>query len=354
MKKIFTLLALAMATVCQSQPTMTSANDAAIGDEFVFVFVDSSTITEGSAGALQTWDFSNATPSGLQRVENWEDPAGTPFASNYPGSNIVQVSTDSAGNVYSYLTKSTSQTELNGIVSSILGSTADMHYTNSHILRQYPASYNSTTQDTYEGMAIVSVGPVTTTSYRTGSYEYVIDGYGTLITPSGNFPNTLRLRIHQQFTDSTVFIGVPLPAQVINGFSTTYFWGSCDAGDKLYQFYIGYDTTIAQATTSAFKSASFQDNTTGINEIAPHEKRVLTYPVPTKETVTIRINEPVIGNIRLELFDHLGSAIKSINVESANSDYFEWSIGIKELPAGLYSVQISSQEQKWLSRFIKE
>jgi hypothetical protein len=355
MKFSFTLFFILSVFSIQSQPTLTTANEAAVGNSFIFEFADTAGIIEGPAGASQIWDFSWAIPAGIQHAESWVDPATTPYYIDYPTSTHVQLTSDDIGGfIYSYYTHSATQTALNGIVTTVTGAPVDMHFTNSQILRQYPATYNTTFQDSFAGMSIMTVGPLTSATYRNGSYQYLVDGYGTLITPIATYPNSLRVKITQSFMDSTIYIGVPLPPVFVFGVSTTYLWASADAGDKLYQFFIGYDTTLSQAGTTNFKNVSYQNDITGIPENGAFLKSAYIYPNPAMEWANIRIDNPENGEALLCLYNATGSLVKSCNITMKKNDFFEWRVSLEELPAGIYSIKISCKEQYWTTRIVKQ
>ena len=354
MRTVFTLIFSLSFFPHYSQPTLTSANDPSTGNNFIFEIADTTGISPGSGGILQTWDFSSATPVGIQKAENWTDPSSTPFQSLYPTATIVQLNDDGLGGfIYTYITQSTTQIELNGIVTTINPTAVDMHYSNSQILRQYPATFNNTLQDDYEGMSFVTLGPITANTYRTGSYEYLVDGYGTLITPAGTYPNTLRIKLHQAYTDSTVYSGIPLPTVIVHGSSTTYFWASTDPGDKLYQFYIGYDTTVTQAGTTNFTNVSYQNYTTGLQEFNP-TKSAFAYPNPATEWTKIRINDPFAGKTLLRIFNTEGKLVRSLEANIMNQNYLEWWLSLTEFSTGIYTVIISSDDSYWTTRIIKQ
>lgn len=353
MKKI--LLSLLTLTVISlhAQPTLTSANEATIGTSFTYHYVDPAGVQPGNSGASQTWDFSTATPNGTTRVNNYVSVASTPYAANFPGSNLVQQVIDTA-TIYLYHTTSASSTELNGIAFDAGGTPSIMTYSNSELLRQYPATYNSTSFDTYAGTLTMTLGPITITTYRTGTYEYLADAYGTLITPAGTFTNTLRGKIRQVFTDSMVYVGVPLPAQLSQNFSTSYFWSCANAGNKLFQFYIGYDTLVnAQGATSQ-KSVNFQGTATSVEEIVPYENSFASvYPNPSNDYAFITLDNSINGTAQLFLYDLKGRVVKEASTRMTAAKRYEWMFTVSDLPSGIYHARITCGDKQWLTKFVK-
>ncbi len=355
MKAIFPILLSLSFFPLYSQPTLTSANDASTGSSFIFELADTAGISEGAGGIMQTWDFSAVTQLGIQKAESWVDPVTTPFQSLYPSATIVQRDDDGIGGfIYSYVTQNTAHTELNGIVTTINPTAVDMHYTDPLLLRQYPATFNDTLEDYYEGMSFMTLGPITAHTYRSGNYRYLVDGYGTLITPAKTYPHTLRIKLRQEYTDSTTYIGVPIPPVIVHVFSTTYFWASADAGDKLYQFYVGYDTTMTGSISSNFMSVSYQGIGTGLEENIPFESSSFyIYPNPAIENFTIHINDPESGQASLCIYDSKGLLVKSVNVQMIKNEYFEWRFSVSGLANGIYTAKVSCNNKNWITRVLK-
>lgn len=353
MKKILLSLLVPATISLQAQPTLTSANEATIGTSFTYNYVDPTGVQPGNSGASQTWNFASVTPNGTTSVHNYVSVASTPYAANFPGTNLVQQVIDTA-TVYLYHTTSASSTELNGIAFDAGGTPSIMTYSNSELLRQYPATYNSTSFDTYAGTLTMTLGPVTITIYRTGTYEYLADGYGTLITPAGTFTNTLRGKIRQVFTDSMVYVGVPLPAQVNQNFSTSYFWACTNAPNKLYQFYIGYDTLVTAQGTTPQKSVSYEGTATAIEENAPYEtSSASVYPNPSNDYAIISLDKSVNGTAQLFLYDLKGSIVKIISTGMTAANRFEWMFPVSDLSVGIYHTRIACGDKQWQTRLVK-
>src|SRR6185436_13268980 len=357
MKKIFTILFsfMLIAIAAKAQPTMTSANEAAVGLTFNYAYVDSSTATEGPGGANQNWNFSAVTPNGSFHIDQWVAPASTPYAANFPGTNLVQQTVDTGGNtIYLYHNATSSMTDLHGMGFDASGILYIMNNSNTEILREYPATYNTTLSDNFSGLATLSIGPATINFYRYVSYSWIADGYGTLTTPIGVYTNTLRGHVNQYITDSMVYIGIPLPTNIIHHYSTSYFWGCTNPGNRLYQFYIGYDTAVTSSSTIITKSVSYLDAVTAIEETAPYETATAaTYPNPASDYAFITLKNSINGNAALSLCDLKGSVVKNISAEIKAADHFEWMFPVKDLPAGIYHARIICGDKQWQTKIVK-
>lgn len=356
MKNGLSILLILLSVNALAQPTLTQANEAALGSAFTYIYVDTSNVNPGNGGINQTWNFSSVISSGLSQVDSWVDPGSTPYAANYPTATLVQsVNNGTGNNIYQYHKLTSSATEVLGIASNLTGNPSIMIYSNPEIVRQIPATYNSTVNDSYSGSATVSVGPLTATTYRNGTYQYLVDGYGTLITPVGSYPSTLRFKVRQIFTDSIVYTGSPLPPQILNHFSTTYFWASCSAGDKLYQFHIGYDTLITSTGTTYEKSVSYLESMTGLQEQGVFGISYAgVYPNPVSGTAHVKISNALGGDGLLVLYNAEGKEVMQYNTVIQPSDYFTWEFSTYELPAGIYLARITCGDQQWLAKIMRE
>ena len=94
-KTLHTLLfSIVFCAAAVAQPTLQMNVLPEIGDVVTFYDADTTNVSEGVAGASQTWDFSglqlSAGSTGIQYI--YLDPAATPaqFAGNFPGANIAR------------------------------------------------------------------------------------------------------------------------------------------------------------------------------------------------------------------------------------------------------------------------
>jgi len=355
MKKMFTILLILGGFDLMAQPTFTSANEAAAGTTFTYVFVDSSTAQPGPAGANVTWDFTSVVPNGTSHTDEWIIPAGTPYAANFPGSNLVQQTIDTAGNtVYLYHTSSPTMTELNGMGFNAGGSPFIMNYSNSQIIREFPATYNTTLSDNFAGSASLVQGPVTINIYRTGTYSYTADAYGTLITPAGTYTNTLRIKLNQYITDSITFSGFPIPPQMNYNISTTYFWACTNPGNRLYQFYIGYDTVTTASGSNIYHSVSYLSSFTGIGENQTNLNNNLSvHPNPVSDFTNVILKNTVNGNALLSVYDITGKKLKQFGAAMKESDNYHWNISLSGLEKGMYLLTVECEGKQWQTKCIK-
>jgi hypothetical protein len=234
----FTTFSFLLSICAFAQPTLNLGGLPGIGTTVQTSSVNATGITSGSAGANQTWDFTAFPDTGAIDSITFVSPASTPFVSNFPGATIAyKVSTDSL-EAYGYLKESSSALELLGSAVNDNSSEIISIYTNPQSIYSFPATLNSTQTDTYRSLLDYSEFGATFVS--NGTLSYIVDGYGTLITNSGTYPNTLRFKKRDISTDSTLSDFGDFVSESRN---TTYEWVSVANGASIGIWSISTDTT---------------------------------------------------------------------------------------------------------------
>ncbi len=355
MKKILTLLFAASGSILHAQPTITSSMEPMPGTTITNIFLDSSTVQPGNSGANQVWDFSSAVTNGYTRTEEWMTVASTPFAANFPTASIAQKMIDTSGNdLFVFYNMSASSSDFAGTAFENNGIQWIMVYSDPSTSLQFPMNYNNTLTDNFAASASVFVDPVTMTAYRYGTYSYIIDGWGTLITPEATYSNVLRSHVHQYLTDSVVFSGAPIPTQVTHAISTSYFWGTSDAGNKRYQFYIGYDTTISASGTSVNISASYQSPmVTSVANDPSLPDDVSVYPNPANDVISVSFADHSNGAIEINVYDLLGNIVFKNKRDARSGICSTMVIPVSDLADGTYFVEVISSEKQQVKKIVK-
>lgn len=355
MKKILLLSAIAFTTIINAQPTITSSNFPPAGTSMHFIQGNTAGVSEGSGGAAQSWNFSSVTPNGTTNDFDYVAAAGTPYISSFPGATMAATADDGNGGlIYLYYTHNSSSTSMNGYGFDDMGTPYTSVLSDPQIILNYPVNYNSTFTDVFSGTTTVSNSGITITTYRSGSMTFLADGYGSLTTPGGTYPNCLRAKIRQVITDSSVYVGIPLPAQVTHSTTTTYDWISSGANDHLNQFYISYDTISQSGPPTISKTVQYQTTTAGINSFSPASFHVTGYPNPATDQLMLQLDQPLDGTAELSIYNIQGKLVKQLSTIMKNGNHFDWSFPVGELNPGLYSAVVVCKDKKWQQKFVKQ
>jgi hypothetical protein len=224
MKKLYILSIILIFGILEikSQPVLTSDAIPDIGFEFTTIYCDTNNVSEGDAGANQTWDFSDLVQDANETplVQSYIDPANGEQSSQFPNAEFAQKA--DTGTVY-YLVE-------DNIVKR-LGTGFESGYeklTDLQDIIKFPLTMGDSYSDEFEGEIQVSTQQGTMTVYRSGTSQAEVDGYGTVITPNGTYNNVLRLKYTQTIQDSTPPVVPQAPAFVIQNEYVSYSYMMTD------------------------------------------------------------------------------------------------------------------------------
>ena len=243
-------------------------------------------VNEGPSGINQTWNFSNIICGSTFPV-NWVSSIGSSLSS---ASIVRVVGIDST--FYnlsgSYMEEIAQSNQTMGFVSL------------SDTFRQYiyPITYGDNVIDSFKYNPFIDNSFI---HYKSGKFSYKVDGYGTLILPSGTYTNTLRLKIVEIVKDSLVGLTTTIDSFI------TYGW--IKGGNHIG---IAYKTSLYSYGSSIPLSSFFyylngivtSNNDYSIN----NENYFESFPNPSSNIIYINI--PTLNdNFNFKLFDVLGKEI---------------------------------------------
>lgn len=331
-KSLLTFCALGLfAHSAMAQPTLNLGGMPGIGTIIRTSSVNAAEISPGAAGANLTWDFTAFPDTGAIDSITFVSPANTPFSSSFPTSTLAyKVFTDSL-NIYAYLRESADAFELLG--SAYNDNTSDITsiYTNPQTWYSFPSTFNTTFTDTYRNIVdYISFGA---TFVLTGTLSYVVDGYGTLITNSGTYPNTLRFKKRDIRTDSTLSDLVDLGSE---SRSTTYEWVSVANGASIGIWTISTDTTLGPFGEPVSYSLNVSHtrgdfSTSGIKQT--QNLNLTVFPNPANDKALILLP----ADATVSLLDMSGRIVQAnrFTVTDGTMPIMD----VSKLPAGTYFVK---------------
>ena len=183
MKNLALFLFALISNLVWSQPTITNAEDFAIGTTLKFQKCDPLNVSPGNAGPNQTWDYSNITTLPDTSIEWMLSPSSTTNGSLFPTANlVVKVSNGQ----FTYITKTENENNIVGFIDTS-ASFPPTYYTNPMVIAKRPITYGTIITDTFTLSGSQDLGTVTIEP----------DAYGTLILPNGTYSNVLRTKISQ-------------------------------------------------------------------------------------------------------------------------------------------------------------
>lgn len=285
-------------------------------------------------GAGQTWDF-----SGLQidyiDTTGFMDAAGTPYASTFPDANLAahKQGTDA----WSYFTNESTGFYVNGYVTGGTEIVIDPR----QMYVPVPFTYGNAKTDisrveidttflTYAAKIILN--------YQA---DFLGDGNGTLITPTGTYPGTLRVRETLLETDSLLVDYLGQGNYVTVGWEQkqrTFFRWFQTGGTANYLLGIDADSLGDFALRSDYLIQWAVLGTHDMSAVSPF----LIYPNPSSGMLTISNTAGHFSNI--EIMDCTGKRVKRFQPESPSS-LSEMKLDLSSLPSGMYFYCLTSDNK---------
>ena len=307
-----------------------------IGDTLTLDVAPYPASAPGPQGANVTWDFSSLS-SQQQMTHIGVDPSSAPQASSFPTADVAMK--ESSSNTYVFLNFAQGY-ETVGIVTSASGG-ATFDYSDPELYFQLPSSFgNQPVVDDFSA----TFSTMGVTFQRFGTTESVADGYGTLITPSGTYNNVLRIRVFQEYKDSTHLQG---QSYVTNYIGETYMWFSPDYEGPLMTAASLTTTQSGGSTTNEY--IQYQSNPrTGLGaEVHALEATILPNPAQNVVKVELeQLNEPA----TLRLLSLTGQELIAPQTVRGG----QHTLNVRSLPQGIYLLELSTASKRTLQKVVKE
>jgi hypothetical protein len=316
MKKNYTKIIVFLFGLANSfaQPVLNESDFSSYYESDQYSQSDVLSLSAGNSGANQTWDFSGLTT--LTLVGNFSIiPYNTsPHATTFPTANVVSksITTEPSNPYYSYFKNSASTFESVGGADN---NNTDKE-TDNAIIFQYPYTYNTIINDTYQDEGDPTVYSFTST----------YDAFGTLITPYGTHTNVIRQKTVEVDGDETY---------------TDYIWFSTNPFRLLMD--IGFTTSSSSSNNYISIYSNFSPLSTKEYNKEPIVK---IYPNPTTDILNIQLaNNSTVDKVKIT--DMSGKTVieNTKNVKQIN---------VEKLNKGVYLISVYSGQEKFDTKFVKE
>ncbi len=320
-----------------------------IGNNLVSTLDTTTTsINIGSTGST-SWDFSGISQD-MQFTVTSENPAGTPFAGNFPAATVCLHGTT---NVMGYTAESWFYGGVNGALLDYgSGAQADIGGSQATlILSKNPAAQsvvvpltNGTnwTQNYVETDSVIVLGfPIVTVSNV--HVENTVDAYGTMTLPGGGTVQALRLRSDMRQTSGGSYSRSISYTFITNSGTQV----SVDAAD----------TTSPNTGVIPIEGISFLNaNITGVsqadNSIPQNFLLEQNYPNPFNPSTQISYSIPSTEKVTLKVYDELGKEVASlVNQEQAAGNYTV-DFDASQFASGVYFYRIQAGNNIQMKKMI--
>ncbi|HWY34981.1 MAG TPA: T9SS type A sorting domain-containing protein [Nitrosopumilaceae archaeon] len=361
-KQILSLSLVLSASALFSQITITKNDIASPGIIAKQANDTAPTVLIGPAGTSQIWNFATLGTTTVDTMK-FVLPSSTPNASKFPGSNLAIIQA-TAGTVPTtiYTNITTSIFQIDGVVTPFGAGTLVLPFNPTEEALSFPCTYGTNFNNTTKYVATVPISGSTVIDSAMIKHQqmksFVVDAWGTLITPLGSF-STIRSKEHKQTIDSTFihYIGPFPPAGW--AFAPSSSSNPNPVIDTTYSFSwfanaVGYtiasvDSSTAHSKRPNHKTAKWLMATpaaAGIQAYTNTVSEVRTYPNPASTCVTF--DTKGLNVSRMEVYNSIGEIVLS---SSVNSDLLN--ISTTQLSDGVYFARFFDKGQavKGSSRF---
>ncbi len=321
----FSILCFLNAVSASAQPTLTAATNMPIVGLRDKVY-NSNQFAAGNPGASQTWDFSTLT-YGASAFGTYQPCNTANGCSAYAGATMAY----SYSSTFTYYKASANALSLMGFSSS--GSPIN-YYTNPEDYLRFPLSYGSNYIDSLASSYNSGTGG---TWYRKGVDTVTADGWGTLKTPAGTFPNTLRITRISTYIDTGIMMGLP---DYIKWKEYTHTWYDVAHRDFLYSTRSITITPKSGAPQTVNYARYTSEQTPNVVPLVHAGLRCQVAPNPARGNVQIALSLDASGQALINLTDITGRVVRSLLAVDLAAGESKLSLPAEGLPGGIYILRV--------------
>ncbi|MBL0047705.1 MAG: T9SS type A sorting domain-containing protein [Bacteroidetes bacterium] len=303
-----------------------------IGD--VFNYKTTAHFNEGSSGSGQVWNYPSLTGTTQQLTA--VSVASTPYASYYPSATIAEK--QGSGTAYLYYSNSASAQQTRGYAVS----TTQIVYSNPEEMLHFPFSLGNSYVDNF--VANFTSGGYSYT--RRGTTTVTADASGTLTTPAGTFTNVLRVRIFQDYQDSTNLGGSPY---IIDYTNDEFLWYKDG-----FHYPLASTFTFVNNGTPSTSGSYLITSTIGIDETNAFESNLNIFPNPATSLLTVEQMVETQEPLRISLMNVLGEKLAEIVSPTQPGSRNEITINVEKYSKGIYLVLVSCGDLSTTRRIVIE
>ncbi len=289
----------------------------------------------GAAGAKQVWDFSSisigdSTDLEFEGVSRFPaDPDNTNLCEQYSGFTGIRIQYKSTPSDFYIMGTRSGITQIS--------------YENDSLLKfKFPVAMN----DSYTSPYQFETGGLSNTK-RKGTYKVTVDAWGSLILPYGGLNDILRVKIEENYNDTT---GRIRPRTTVYSSTTYEYW---QKGTGSYVMSVKYedddgtlDTIVTyrkgeQVVISPVDTT--KEDTTSVVEIQP-KKSLQLFPNPASDIIHVTA-QGISVDTKVHLMKITGSFQQVLEFNDGSFD-------ISDYPSGHYVLLIEGNQYEPI-RFVK-
>ena len=338
-KQVLLLMIFTVAFISsRAQITITNADMPSVNDVFeVNTATPSPGIDPVPTGPNHTWDFSLLTAA-MQHNDTFISVLSIPsfyslafLASSFAvrGVQDINLGALTFSDIYNIYKKSSTKYEYSGQGAEINSIPTPMIYNPRDVIYRFPMNYGNA-DSSGSGFSINI--PTLADYAKARKRVNVVDGWGTLILPSGSF-NVLRVKSTIYDRDSIALSALPIPI-VLPSTTVEYKWLGLQQGEPLLQINSNQFSIVTQVLY-------LENPVLGVNDTHGTDFKFGIMPNPASVEVSVFYSKDNTGKTYIDILNAEGKQVKSIfsGNEAAGSAYH--SFDISDLAEGIYIIRIT-------------
>ena len=352
------LLILFPLTVSFAQPSVTSNSLLGwLGFKQIIQADTSGTVAVnvGAPGANQMWDFSGLMANTPAAEYEFFPAASTPYAADFADANYafkIGITTDEGdGTMFQYVKLSSSSLMSLGSVMVFQGNVVARNDDNeiTPLPITYGSAWQSVSADTFE---IPGFSKTITTSTE----SHVVDGWGTIKLPSGEY-NCLRWKTHGTLVTVTNIGGVDVPLGSYTFIDYTWIGENSLLLASVSSLDDETDPDFTMASGVTWLSDVQASTLVASDETTPSEFKLLgNYPNPFNPSTTISFELTKAQEISLSIYDVSGRLVRQYSQSlSAGANHINWdstNLHGEDVSAGAYLYELKAGSQRAVGRMV--
>jgi len=254
---------------------------------------------------------------------------------NFPGSNLAINQNGS----WAYVIANASGIVTDGAYANIAGSNTVIDFVPNQVVLPTPYTYGNTTPNLYSATFTLTSSGQTIQVRQHANRTVTADAFGSLTTPTGNYPSTLRTKTFESTIDS-IFVSILGNWSFVQrqtDSTTNYTWWQNSQSLQLLS--IDMDKTNAVTKASHLVSSNV-----GVAPITQPSSSFNLYPNPASEMAYLSYQNKTSGPVTIQLMDISGRLVADLLNENQSVGMQKLPIDITalHLPKGMYFVQLNS------------
>ncbi|MDN3724125.1 T9SS type A sorting domain-containing protein [Aequorivita sp. SDUM287046] len=306
-----------------------------VGDSFTLT--TAAFIEPGQGGANQVWDYSELEDFDSNSM-TFQSPENKPGSDLFPNATHLSVSDD--GTIFKYSYYGESRLDRLGIV--MPSDDLQAVYVNPFLELQFPFTMNDSFVDDWIFETKIGSNNVT---QQTGTSTITVDGYGTLLLPTGNYADVLRVK---NAIESEIVITLD-GIEIFRGpwIENSYTFFKAGIPNPL----LSMRTTIFNGQT--IRTGDYLSNLVlAISDVNSESAKMNIFPNPANDFVEIAFQTDQYSQVAATLFSMDGQPVHYWGVQNITSGKNKLHFDLPNVSEGIYLLKLNTATETLTEKIV--